>query len=77
MKADFVRCACTRMNDPWRRFCGGCGRKLEPGCACGFVNAKSDHYCGGCGTHVSHAPRAVKRTDEPTTIPLDIIEPVS
>jgi hypothetical protein len=77
MKADFIRCACTRINDPWRHFCGGCGRKLGPSCGCGFVNAKSDHFCGGCGTSVSQAPRAVKRTDEPTTMPIEIIELVS
>lgn len=73
MKADFVRCACTRMNDPWRRYCGGCGRKLEPGCGCGFVNARSDRFCGGCGSLT--ATHAV--SEEPTTIPIDIIEVVS
>lgn len=74
MKADIIRCACTRMNDPWRRFCGGCGRKLEPGCrSCGFINAKADHFCGGCGTTVSQ----VRRTDEPSTIPIELIDIVS
>lgn len=73
MKADFIRCACTRLNDPWRHFCGGCGRKLAPSCTCGFVNAKSDAFCGGCGSPVCRDTR----TDEPTTIPLDIIEVVS
>ena len=70
MKADFHRCKCTRLNDPWRRFCGGCGHKLEPGCACGFVNCLSDRYCGGCGTTVSQT----RRTDEPSTIPIEMIE---
>ena len=76
MKADFIRCGCTRMNDPWRKFCGGCGRKLGPGCGCGFVNAKSDHFCGGCGVNVLPS-RPARATDEPTTIPIDIIEVVS
>ena len=65
------------MNDPWRRFCGGCGKKLEPGCGCGFVNAKSDCYCGGCGTTLSQSRRMAKSTDEPTTIPIEIIDVVS
>lgn len=77
MKADFTRCACSRINDPWRKFCGGCGRKLEPGCGgCGFVNARSDHFCGGCGDKVL-VSRVVRATDEPSTIPIDIIEVVS
>lgn len=70
---EFTRCTCTRMNDPWRRFCGGCGRKLEPGCGCGFVNAKSDQFCGGCGTSVA---RPNRNTDE-TTIPIDVVDIVS
>lgn len=77
MKADFVRCSCTRMNDPWRRFCGGCGKKLEPGCGCGFVNAKSDHYCGGCGVSLLPAPpRRTNASDDSTTIPIEILEVV-
>lgn len=74
MKADFIRCACTRVNDPWRHFCGGCGRKLGPSCGCGFVNCKSDAFCGGCGKGVS---RAVRATEEPVTMPIEIIEVVS
>jgi hypothetical protein len=69
MKAEFIRCACTRMNDPWRHYCGGCGRKLQPACSCGFVNARSDAFCGGCGD-----PVHVTATTEQTTIPIEILE---
>lgn len=75
MKADFVRCACTRINDPWRRFCGGCGRHLEPGCKCGFVNAKSDTFCGGCGVCVK--PRTKADSADSITTPIEIIELIS
>lgn len=76
MKAELIRCACTRINDPWRRFCGGCGRHLEPACGCGFVNAKSDAYCGGCGERTSHPSRTVTSSN-PTTIPIDILDVIS
>lgn len=73
MMAELIRCSCTRVNDPWRRYCGGCGKQLQPSCGCGFVNAKSDRFCGGCGSRLAQPhPR-----EEPTTIPLDIIEVVS
>lgn len=72
MKAELTRCACTRINDPWRRFCGGCGKRLQPSCRCGFVNAPSDMFCGGCGVRIAPA-----RREEPTTIPLDIVDIIS
>jgi hypothetical protein len=51
---EIIRCACTRINDPWRRFCGGCGTMLAPACnSCGFVNSRHDRFCGGCGIHVA------------------------
>ena len=50
---EFVRCSCTRINNPWRRFCGGCGSRLAPACGCGFVNSQHDRYCGGCGSRVA------------------------
>lgn len=51
---ELVRCTCTRINDPWRRFCGGCGATLAPACSsCGFVNSRHDRFCGGCGIHVA------------------------
>jgi len=51
---ELIRCRCTRINDPWRRFCGGCGSALEPCCdRCGFVNARTDRFCGGCGAVVA------------------------
>lgn len=47
---DLIRCQCTRINDPWRRFCGGCGSQLAHACAdCGFTNSRNDRFCGGCG----------------------------
>lgn len=45
-----LRCTCTRLNDPWRRYCGACGADLQPGCrCCGFPNTMYDQFCGGCG----------------------------
>lgn len=72
--ADIVRCSCTRINDPWRRFCGGCGKGLAPACRCGFVNAKHDRFCGGCGSAVMNVAPMVKPVIAPQsgTIPIDI-----
>lgn len=44
-----IQCACSRLNDPWRRYCGGCGTALGTGCLCGFPNSDTDRFCGGCG----------------------------
>jgi hypothetical protein len=56
---DLIRCRCSRVNDPWRRFCGGCGSSLQPCCAsCGFVNARHDRFCGGCGLDMTKAELA-------------------
>lgn len=44
-----IRCSCSRLNDPWRRYCGGCGTALGTGCLCGFPNSDTDRFCGGCG----------------------------
>jgi protein-L-isoaspartate O-methyltransferase len=74
MKAELTRCACTRINDPWRRFCGGCGKHLQPSCRCGFVNSPNDLFCGGCGDRVALASRA---KNEQVTIPLEIFEVIS
>ena len=53
---ELIRCSCTRINDPWRRFCGGCGLALAPACgSCSFVNNKHDRFCGGCGTSLGKA----------------------
>jgi hypothetical protein len=65
---EFVRCSCTRINDPWRRFCGGCGSRLAPACGCGFVNGRHDRYCGGCGSKVG-------RLDWPTSPPPSFFAP--
>jgi hypothetical protein len=66
--AEFVRCSCTRINDPWRRFCGGCGARLAPACGCGFVNTRHDRYCGGCGSKVA-------RLDWPSAPPPSFFTP--
>jgi hypothetical protein len=69
---------CSRLNNAWRSYCGGCGSALQPRCDCGFVNGKSDRFCGGCGVAMvsqlrpSSAMR-VTNTNE-STIPLDIIK---
>lgn len=69
--ADIVRCSCTRINDPWRRFCGACGSALAPACRCGFVNAKHDRFCGGCGSAMMKFKTAVVAPSS-GTIPIDV-----
>jgi hypothetical protein len=67
---DLVRCSCTRINDPWRRFCGGCGAQLAPACRCGFVNGRHDKFCGGCGHLVSRLdfPQSASPFSMPDTV---------
>jgi hypothetical protein len=64
-----LHCGCGRDNDPWRRFCGGCGSALGVPCACGFCNRSDDRFCGGCGT-----VRRVTKSAAPKvgTIPIDV-----
>jgi hypothetical protein len=46
--------ACGRANLADRRYCGGCGARLECRCArCDFKNAQDDAFCGGCGVGMS------------------------
>ena len=80
---DLVRCACSRLNNAWRSYCGGCGSALEPRCMCGFVNGKNDRFCGGCGVAMLSPLRASSSTlrspvaapdSSESTIPLDIIK---
>ena len=81
-----ILCTCKRINDPWRSFCGACGRKLEPACKCGFVNMKADKYCGGCGCSIAPdvmpsvpPPRAVVKARPPPpppkqgTVPIEMV----
>ena len=71
---EIIRCKCTRVNVPWRRFCGVCGASLQPSCGgCGFVNAKHDRFCGGCGVAVFAAKQPQQ---EPSTMPIDILTDV-
>jgi hypothetical protein len=70
-----ISCAsCRRENDPWRKFCGGCGGSL-PGCCktCGSVNRQDDRFCGGCGKSVRPLPSIVKSQ----TVPIDIADVIS
>ncbi|HTL31764.1 MAG TPA: hypothetical protein VL326_01500 [Kofleriaceae bacterium] len=76
---ELVRCVCSRLNNAWRSYCGGCGSALQPRCDCGFVNGKSDRFCGGCGVAMVSVFRAPSSTLKVTnanesTIPLDIIK---
>jgi len=67
--SEFLRCNCTRLNHPWRQFCGGCGSRLPSSCtACGFANSKNDSFCGGCGIKIEISTR------NDNTIPLDILD---
>lgn len=79
-----VECAsCHRANDPWRRFCGGCGSGLPGGCiTCGAVNRIDERFCGGCGGPLRAVARAGKKLPPappkpskpagPGTIPIDV-----
>ena len=76
---ELVRCGCSRLNNAWRSYCGGCGSALEPRCDCGFVNGKNDRFCGGCGVAMVSQLRPSSPIVRPsnaneTTIPLDIIK---
>ena len=45
--------ACTRDNDPRRRYCGKCGHNFRPCCRrCSFANDGGDRFCGGCGANL-------------------------
>lgn len=61
-----IRCSCNRLNDPWRRYCGGCGTALGKGCLCGFPNSDTDRFCGGCGvtTVQGRASSAARKIEE-------------
>jgi hypothetical protein len=66
---ELVRCSCTRVNNPWRRFCGGCGKALAPACgACKFVNGRGDRFCGGCGKTL------VLQKPEQSTMPIEVLD---
>ena len=54
---------CHRGNDPWRKFCGGCGTGFAGACRCGSVNAAGDRYCGGCGVAVRNTLRVQQFAD--------------
>jgi hypothetical protein len=78
---ELVRCVCSRLNNAWRSYCGGCGSALQPRCDCGFVNGLNDRFCGGCGGAMvlsirgsSPAMRPGAPNASEVTIPLDIIK---
>lgn len=64
-----MECAgCHASNDPPRRFCRRCGRRLDTCCPrCGFANGRADDYCGGCGAGLGDAPAARPSADEDRT----------
>lgn len=73
--------ACRRANDPWRRFCGGCGSNLPGGCVhCHTVNRSDDKFCGGCGkpqrAMPSTLPATFKEPQQETT-PIDITDVIA
>jgi hypothetical protein len=58
MPAAKISCTvCRRSNNPWRKFCGGCGTAFAGACKCGCVNAPEDRFCGGCGGAVRSTAR--------------------
>ena len=74
-----IKCAsCRRENDPWRKYCGGCGSGLAGGCkSCGSVNRLDDKFCGGCGKAQRAIPSVGKPQTFDTTTPIDIAQIVS
>ncbi len=47
---------CNTENRSSRRFCSGCGARLEVECpSCGFANEAGDGFCGGCGIRLAAA----------------------
>jgi Double zinc ribbon len=74
--------ACRRSNDPWRRFCGGCGSNLPGGCThCGTVNRTDDKFCGGCARAQrglpSTLPSVFKEQQQQQTVPIDLTDVIS
>lgn len=75
-----ISCAsCRRENDPWRKFCGGCGGCLPGGCrSCGAVNGPDDRFCGACGKAIRVIPSLVKPQPKfASTVPIDIRDVIS
>jgi hypothetical protein len=64
---------CRRSNNPWRKFCGGCGTGFPNACKCGFVNTADDRFCGGCGGAV-RATFRMQPLDENVTMKIAIDE---
>ena len=56
-----MRCAaCGTDNEPGRKFCGGCGAKLEVACpACGSRNTAGIKFCGECGSALTDVATTV------------------
>ncbi len=62
--------ACRHDNDPWRKYCGGCGGGLPGGCGtCAAINAQTDAFCGGCGTRLREARARNKKPTAQKSIP--------
>lgn len=75
--ASSITCrSCRHDNDPWRKFCGGCGSGLPGACSgCNEVNGPTDKFCGGCAKRL----RRVERPKEPAndgTIPIDVLNDI-
>ncbi|MGE0395215.1 MAG: hypothetical protein AB7T06_00710 [Kofleriaceae bacterium] len=75
MPAAKLNCTvCRRSNNPWRKFCGGCGTAFPNACKCGFVNTADDHFCGGCGGVVRATYRMTPPDNENVTMKIAIDE---
>ena len=62
---------CATSNEPGRKFCRACGRRLAVACpACQASNAADDRFCGECGaplTAVELPPRQAPASLNATT----------
>jgi len=61
-----VCAGCATDNEPGRKFCRACGRRLAVACpACQAPNAADDRFCGECGEDLTQAtdlPEAARDT---------------
>lgn len=69
---------CRRVNDAWRRYCGGCGSGLPGGCkGCGAVNRSDDRFCGGCAKPLRAMPPEKDKPKFDSTTPIDLRDVLS
>ena len=59
---------CATSNEPGRKFCRACGRRLAVACpACQASNAADDRFCGECGAPLTAVEPLPEASASPTT----------